>query len=232
MAKIKEIPENVNRFKLIGDLIEVSGDRAIVETKMLSPITGKAYVDQYPIEVNAEIREKLAGLEGTTVGIVGYVDHPADTANSHLSALEAKPLPNGTHYNRAQLTGTVYNADIMARTEDKKAMANVSLIVASRILNAVTWRGAVTELKKEGVRRDAVVTIKGRARLREYELKGDLYKTIELTCDQSQDVEVHYVPPMTDEFSLDDKPVVSASAKAQEQSATSKNPNRRQRKAV
>jgi hypothetical protein len=95
-------------------------------------------------------------------------------------------------------------------------MGNVSFVIASRMINAVTWRGAVTILREEKVCRNSVITLKGRVRLREYESQGNVYKTAELTCDQSSDVEVHFVPPSTDEFSFDEvsAPAVQAQAEA------------------
>ncbi len=202
-TKVKVIPESENRFKIVGNLVSIDGDMAVLETNTVSMITGKGYNDQYPIEVDQDLATKLQPLVGTTVGIIGYVEHKTGSIVSYLRALEVKPLPNAIHMNRLKFTGPVYGADLFSRTEDKRQMGNVTFVIASRTLNAVTWRGAVTELRHEKVKRDSVVTLKGRARLREFESQGSVYKTIELTCDQSADVEVHYVPDESDEFSFD-----------------------------
>jgi len=202
-TKKNDIPDPVNRFKIIGKLLGVAGDKATIETTIASMATGKPYVNTFPIEVSSEQAEVLAPLVDTTVGVVGYVEKTGDSPVSWLKALEIKALPNAAHHNRMQLTGPVYGADLMSRTADKRQMGNVSFVIASRILNAVTWRGAVTELKHEGVKQNAVITLKGRARLREYESRGEMFETIELTCDQSADVKVHYVPDESDEFALD-----------------------------
>ena len=213
-----EIPESVNRFKLVGNLINLESDKAVIETVLSSMATGKIYTDAYPILIDDAVKAKLDGLEGTTVGIIGFVDHPAGSANSHLVALDAKAQNNATHFNRLQFTGPVFGADLMSRKEGKRQMGNVSLVIASRMLNAVTWKGAVTILREEKVGRNSVITVKGRVRIREYPSGPDMVKTVELTCDQSQDVTVHFVPPSTDEFTFDEieapKSAATASAPA------------------
>jgi len=216
----KKIPESVNRFKLVGNLIALESDKAVIETVLSSMATGKIYTDAYPILIDDAVKAKLDGLEGTTVGIIGFVDHPAGSANSHLVALDAKAQSNATHFNRLQFTGPVFGADLMSRKEGKRQMGNVSLVIASRMLNAVTWKGAVTILREEKVARNSVITVKGRVRIREYASGADMVKTVELTCDQSQDVVVHFVPPTTDEFTFDEAapqasaPAATASAPA------------------
>ena len=207
-----EIPESVNRFKLVGDLISLESDKAVIETHLVSMATGKPYIDQYPILINEDTKAKLDGLQGTVVGVIGYVDHPTGSANSHLVALDVKAQVNATHFNRLQFTGPVFGADLMSRKEGKRQMGNVSLVVASRMLNAIAWKGAVTILKEEKVGRNSVITIKGRVRIREYASGADMVKTVELTCDQSQDVTVHFVPPSTDEFTFDETPAQAPTA--------------------
>jgi len=221
----KKIPENVNRFKLVGTLIDLDNEKAVIETKMTSMATGKVYTDPYPIEINSDLEQKLSGLEGTTVGIIGYVDHPAGSSNSHLVAMDVKAQSNAEHFNRLQLTGPIYGADLMSKKEGKRQMGNVSFVIASRMINAVTWRGAVTILREEKVCRNSVITLKGRVRLREYESQGNVYKTAELTCDQSSDVEVHFVPPSTDEFSFDEvaAPIMTAAAPEAKQAQAKRN---------
>ena len=230
----KVIPGNVNRFKLVGNLIGVEDGKAVVETKMVSMATGKTYVDQYPIELSKDLAEKLSDLSGSTVGVIGYVDHPTGSADSHLVALDVKGQSNAMHFNRLQLTGPIYGADIMSRKEGKRQMGNVSFVIASRMINAVTWRGAVTELRDSKVRRDSVITLKGRVRIREYESQGDLHKTVELICDQSGDVEVHYVPPSggDDEFGFDDAQAVPAAMVSAPAAASGRSASRRGRAAV
>ena len=220
-----EIPESVNRFKLVGNLINLESDKAVIETVLSSMATGKIYTDTYPILIDDAVKAKLDGLEGTTVGIIGFVDHPAGSANSHLVALDAKAQSNATHFNRLQFTGPVFGADLMSRKEGKRQMGNVSLVIASRMLNAVTWKGAVTILREEKVARNSVITVKGRVRIREYASGADMVKTVELTCDQSQDVTVHFVPPSTDEFTFDE---VEAPKSAATASAPASAPAKRQ----
>jgi hypothetical protein len=217
-----EIPESVNRFKLVGNLIALESDKAVIETVLSSMATGKIYTDAYPILIDDAVKAKLDGLEGTTVGIIGFVDHPAGSANSHLVALDAKAQSNATHFNRLQFTGPVFGADLMSRKEGKRQMGNVSLVIASRMLNAVTWKGAVTILKEEKVGRNSVITVKGRVRIREYASGADMVKTVELTCDQSQDVTVHFVPPTTDEFTFDEAETPAPTAQASAPAAPAK----------
>jgi hypothetical protein len=208
----KEI-ESVNRFKLVGNLDEVKGDKAIITT-VVPGVTGRAYTNTFPIEVSTEQAEMLAPLQGTTVGVIGHVEKTLESQTAWLKALEVKALPNAAHSNRAEFTGPVYGADIMGRTDGKRQMANITFVIGSRVVNAVSWRGAVTELRHKNVRRDSIVTLKGRVRLREYEQNGELYETIELTCDQSADVKVHYVPDDADDFTFDaaEKPAGTAPA--------------------
>lgn len=221
---MKKTIEAMNRFKLVGNLDEVKGDKAIVTT-VIPGATGKPYVNTFPIEVSAEQAEALMPLTGQTVGILGYVEKTPESSVAWLKAMEAKSLPHASHSNRAEFTGPVYGADIMGRTDGKKQMANVSFVIGSRIVNAVAWRGAVTELRHEKVRRDAVITLKGRVRLREYELNGELFETIELTCDQSADVAIHYVPSDKDEFTFD--ATAEAPAAQNQVPAAGRNPSRR-----
>ena len=218
----KKIPENVNRFKLVGTLTTLENDKAVIETVLSSMATGKIYTDAYPILIDDAVKAKLDGLEGTTIGIIGFVDHPAGSANSHLVALDAKAQSNATHFNRLQFTGPVFGADLMSRKEGKRQMGNVSLVIASRMLNAVTWKGAVTILREEKVARNSVITVKGRVRIREYASGADMVKTVELTCDQSQDVTVHFVPPTTDEFTFDEVEAPKAAATASAPAAPAK----------
>jgi hypothetical protein len=179
----------------------------------MSMATGRVFNDEYPIEVDALIAEKLQPLIGTVVGIIGYVERSASNAVSWLKALDCKAMPNAAHANKVQFTGTVYGADLFSRTESQRQMGNVTMVIASRTVNAVAWRGAVTELRHEKVRREAVVTLKGRIRIREFSSGGNLMKTVELTCDQSADVIVHYVPPVNDnEFTFDEQPAAPTAA--------------------
>lgn len=196
MKKIQEM----SVFKVIGDLVAVAADGIIVNCILTSIATGKKYENQFAIATDAGL--SMESLIGTTIAVIGHLDASSESQRAWMVMDSYAPAPGAMHSNRAMISGMVYSADLFARTPTQRQMGNVAFIVSQKVLNSVAWRGACTELRQKKVRRGAIVTMKGRLRIREFERNEEVVRTIELTADQSADVTVYSVPSEEDEFSL------------------------------
>lgn len=186
-------------FKIVGKMVGLDGDIATVETN-IKGMTGQVYTDIYPVVVDAE---KAQGLIGQKVGMVGEIV-PEVGGTAYLKALQLVPAPDDApDANRGKIEGQVLRFDDMPAIDGKRQLGNLAIVHGPGVLNAVAWRGAVSKLRAKGVKQGAEVAVAGRLRMRSFMVAGEPRVTVELSCDQSGDVEVKSAGSGADDFSLD-----------------------------